>query len=57
MKYCIIIRARVKLATKPTLFIHAFLISSVTCVTLTDDVTECTTNQVPVTLSIYVLYL
>ena len=54
-KYCIIKKARVKLATEPT--IHAFLVSSVTRETLTYDVTQCTINQFPVTLSIYVLYL
>ena len=37
MKYCIIKKARVKLATEPT--IHAFLVSSVTHETLTYDVT------------------
>ena len=36
-KYCIIKKARVKLATEPT--IHAFLVSSVTRETLTYDVT------------------
>ena len=39
--------------------IHAFLVSSVSVTpeTLTYDVPQCTINQVPVTLSIYVLYL
>ena len=37
--------------------IYAFLVSSVICETLTDDVTCCTINKVPVTLSIYLLYL
>ena len=37
--------------------IQAFLVSSVTRETLTYDVTSCTINQVPVTLSIYVLCL
>ena len=36
-KYCIIKKARVKLATELT--VHAFLVSSVTCETLTNDVT------------------
>ena len=48
--------ARVKLATEPTT-VHAFLVSSVKCETLTYDATQCTSNQVPVTLSVYVLYI
>ena len=48
MKYCVIIKAVVKLATEATLFmhfwcllysVHAFLVSSVTCETLTDAIT------------------
>ena len=37
--------------------IDVFLVSSITCETLTDGVTWCTVNQVPVILSVYVLYL
>ena len=37
-------------------FIDAFVVSSATPDTLADDVIFSTTNQVPVTLSIYVLY-
>ena len=36
-------------------FIPAFLVSSVTCKTLSDDVTWYTSNQIPITLSIYAL--
>ena len=35
-KYCMIKKARVKLTTEPT---HAFLVSFVTCETLTNDIT------------------
>jgi len=55
-KYCIIKKGKRQTGHWAD-SVHAFLVSSVTCETLTDDVTWCTIKQVPVTLSIYVLYL
>ena len=56
-KYCIIKKKGKRQTGRWTDSVHAFLLSSVTCETLTDDITWCTINQIPVTLSIYVLYL